>query len=159
MQSNARIKKSLWSWCSSLKMEHCSSVTDMDVLSLALLQQVKRTPFSLRQIWNTGRCQRIALVTPCVLYTLGRLWNSHHFAITDNEYTELQYFSRRKSLLKGSNSNLNHTAADVCLQLNQLLALPWGFSCSKDYAHAGLTQCHKKWKCCAEKNCEFIFCL
>lgn len=63
IQSSARIKKSLWSWCSSLKMEHCSNVTDMDVRSLALLQQVKRTPFSLRQIWNTGRCQRAALFT------------------------------------------------------------------------------------------------
>lgn len=53
IQSRARIKKSLWSWCSSLKIEHCSRVTDMDVLSLALLQQVKRIPFSLRQICNT----------------------------------------------------------------------------------------------------------
>lgn len=53
IQSRARIKKSLCSWCSSLKIEHCSRVTDMDVLSLALLQQVKRIPFSLRQICNT----------------------------------------------------------------------------------------------------------
>ena len=52
IQSSARIKKSLCNWCSSLKIEHCSSVTDIDVLSLALLQQVKRMPFSLRQICN-----------------------------------------------------------------------------------------------------------
>lgn len=52
IQSSARIKKSLCNWCSSLKIEHCSSVTDIDVLSLALLQQVNRIPLSLRQIYD-----------------------------------------------------------------------------------------------------------
>lgn len=63
MQSSARIKKSLCNWCSSLKIEHCSSVTDIDVLSLALLQQVKRIPFSLRQICNI--CKNECLLYIC----------------------------------------------------------------------------------------------
>lgn len=65
IQSSARIKKSLCSWCSSLKIEHCSSVTDIDVLSLALLQQVNRIPFSLRQICNIQRHE----VTCCLPYS------------------------------------------------------------------------------------------
>lgn len=59
IQSRARMKKSLCSWCSSLRMEHCSSVTDIEVLSLALLQQVKRIPLSLRQICKTQTETRI----------------------------------------------------------------------------------------------------
>lgn len=51
MQSRARTKKSLLSWCSSRKRAHCSRVTDMDVRSLALLQLVNLMPFNLRQIW------------------------------------------------------------------------------------------------------------
>lgn len=58
IQSKARMKKSLCSWCSSLRMEHCSSVTDIEVLSLALLQQVKRIPLSFRQICKTQRESR-----------------------------------------------------------------------------------------------------
>ena len=156
IQSSARIKKSLWSWCSSLKMEHCSSVTDMDVRSLALLQQVKRTPFSLRQIWNIGRREMIALFTPCALYTLGRLWNRHNFAIT--MHTENYSISQENSYWKVV------TPAWIIRLLTCVFAvkpvLSAGvFSYSKDYGYAGLTQCHKRWKCCAEKNCKFIFCL
>lgn len=50
MQSRARMKKSLLSWCSSRRRAHCSNVTDMDVRSLALLQLVNLMPFNLRQI-------------------------------------------------------------------------------------------------------------
>ena len=52
IQSRARMKKSLLSWCSSRRRAHCSNVTDMDVLSLALLQLVNLMPFNLRQIWR-----------------------------------------------------------------------------------------------------------
>lgn len=55
MQSRARMKKSLLSWCSSRRRAHCSNVTDMDVRSLALLQLVNLMPFNLRQIWREGR--------------------------------------------------------------------------------------------------------
>lgn len=55
MQSRARMKKSLLSWCSSRRRAHCSNVTDMDVRSLALLQLVNLMPFNLRQIWRQAR--------------------------------------------------------------------------------------------------------
>lgn len=54
IQSRARMKKSLLSWCSSRSRAHCSSVTDMDVRSLALLQLVNRIPFRRRQTWTVG---------------------------------------------------------------------------------------------------------
>lgn len=57
MQSRARMKKSLLSWCSSRRRAHCSNVTDMDVRSLALLQLVNLMPFNLRQTWReASRC-------------------------------------------------------------------------------------------------------
>lgn len=62
-----------------------------------------------------GQTSKGCLFAPRVLYTLDRQWNSHNFAITDNEYREVQYSSRIKSLLQGSNSNLNHMAADMCV--------------------------------------------
>lgn len=55
MQSRARMKNSLLSWCSSRRRAHCSNVTDMDVRSLALLQLVNLMPFNLRQIWRQAR--------------------------------------------------------------------------------------------------------
>lgn len=55
IQSRARMKKSLLSWCSSRRRAHCSNVTDMDVRSLALLQLVNLMPFNLRQIWREVR--------------------------------------------------------------------------------------------------------
>lgn len=55
IQSRARMKKSLLSWCSSRRRAHCSNVTDMDVRSLALLQLVNLMPFNLRQICREAR--------------------------------------------------------------------------------------------------------
>lgn len=50
MQSSACVKTCGAMPCSCCRIRHCSSVTDMAVRSLALLQLVKRTPFSRRQI-------------------------------------------------------------------------------------------------------------
>lgn len=50
MQSKACVKTCGAMPCSCCRIRHCSRVTDMAVRSLALLQLVKRTPFSRRQI-------------------------------------------------------------------------------------------------------------
>lgn len=50
MQSRACVKTCGAMPCSCCRIRHCSRVTDMAVRSLALLQLVKRTPFSRRQI-------------------------------------------------------------------------------------------------------------
>lgn len=49
IQSRAWVKTCGAMPCSCCRMRHCSRVTDMAVRSLALLQLVKRTPFSRRQ--------------------------------------------------------------------------------------------------------------
>lgn len=74
IQSKARMKKSLLSWCSSRRRAHCSNVTDMDVRSLALLQLVNLMPFNLRQIWREAR---------------RRQWNTGyvHFCVFPMRYT------------------------------------------------------------------------
>lgn len=64
IQSRARMKKSLLSWCSSRRRAHCSNVTDMDVRSLALLQLVNLMPFNLRQIWREVRRRQQFTGTP-----------------------------------------------------------------------------------------------
>lgn len=49
MQSRACVKTCGAMQCSCCRMVHCSSVTDMAVRSLALLQLVTRTPLRRRQ--------------------------------------------------------------------------------------------------------------
>lgn len=48
IQSRAVVKCCRPSVCCSRSSTHCSSVTDIAVRSLALLQLVRRTPFTLR---------------------------------------------------------------------------------------------------------------
>lgn len=52
IQSRACVKTCGAMPCSCCRIRHCSRVTDMAVRSLALLQLVKRTPLSRRQIWH-----------------------------------------------------------------------------------------------------------
>lgn len=67
IQSRARMKKSLLSWCSSRRRAHCSNVTDMDVRSLALLQLVNLMPFNLRQIWREVEICNVHMHGECIL--------------------------------------------------------------------------------------------
>lgn len=48
MQSSAVLKCCRLSVCRSRSNTHCSSVTDIEVRSFALLQLVRRTPFTAR---------------------------------------------------------------------------------------------------------------
>lgn len=63
MQSRACVKTCGAMPCSCCRIRHCSRVTDIAVRSLALLQLVKRTPFSRRHTWGAERERRAVTVT------------------------------------------------------------------------------------------------
>lgn len=118
MQSSARIKKSLCNWCSSLKIEHCSSVTDIDVLSLALLQQVKRIPFSLRQICNIRKNECLLYICNTVLQITVLLYRK---VLASSKHFQSKHIKYKFGFLLIYGSQL------VQLVLSDVKALPFHF--------------------------------